>query len=111
MLALLNWFRPRYPGWSKLNTHEGVKVLFPDYPVRKCSTSESPLGKVNVTLYSGKLEDTTFSNILSIRDYEPSKVADAGDYFEDWKAEFKRTMEIYNIETNLIKESLIEGKV
>ncbi|HQR07889.1 MAG TPA: hypothetical protein PLN21_13760 [Gemmatales bacterium] len=110
MLALLNWFRPRHTGWSKLATHEGVKVLFPDYPTRKCSISESPLGKINVIHYSGKLQETTFSTILSIRDYQPSIQAEAEDYFQDWKDEFKRSMQVCNIEMFLIKESMVQGK-
>lgn len=110
MLALLNFFKPTHQNWQKIKTHEGVRLLFPEFPTRKCSQSESPLGTIHVTLYSGKLPESNFSAILSVRDYTPIKPAQAGDYFQEWKDEFNRTMELMGISTQLVREAHTDGK-
>lgn len=111
MLALLlNWFKPAYPHWKTLHTPESVRLLFPEFPTRKCSQSESPLGGIHVTLYSGKLPGTNFSAILSIRDYTLNQPATSHDLFNDWKGEFNRTMEMNGMQKKILREVHTELK-
>ena len=104
MLALLNWFRPSHHGWTKLTTLEGVTVLFPSNTFRKSSQANSPLGMMDVALYTGHLEKSNFSIILSIRDFVPGNDAKPEDYFQAWKDEFSQTMESYQIQKLLVTE-------
>ncbi len=109
MLALLNWFRPSHHGWTKLTTLEGVTVLYPNSTFRKSSQANSPLGLMDVTLYTGHLEKSNFSIILSIRDFVPGNPAKPEDYFQTWKDEFNQTMESYQIEKALVTERHFPG--
>lgn len=111
MLALLNWFKPAFDNWQRLRTPEGVGVLFPAFPARSCSQSQSPLGSIHVTTYSGKLPESCFTAILSIREYSSIKSCEADDYFFDWRDEFNRTMEITGIRHYLVKETRTDGKI
>lgn len=110
MLALLNWFGRSHQGWSKLTSLEGVKVLFPNNPLCKYSQADSPLGPMNVSLYSSRLENSRFSVILSVRDFMPGNTAQSEEYFEHWKNEFQQTMQAYQIQKTLVKQSLTPGQ-
>lgn len=109
MLALLNWFLPFHPGWSKLTTNEGVIVFFPNSTLRSRSQADSPLGLMDVALYTGFLENSNFSIMLSIRDFEPGNPAKPEDYFQVWKDEFNQLMEPSQIQTRLFTERRYPG--
>lgn len=104
MLALLNFFQRRHAGWKQLIVPERVKLLFPDCPMHKYSVSESPLGQINVSLYSASIPHSGFSTILCIRDYQSESLIEAKDLFKDWKREFVNTMEASGIQKHLVKE-------
>lgn len=110
MIALFGLFSRKHAGWTRLHTSEGIRVLFPVNPVRKLSDSQSPLGKINVALYSAGISGTNFSAILSIREYEPLWAATAADFFADWRAEFIGSMEQCGIDLKLLQEELPTGR-
>ncbi|MFT3880353.1 MAG: hypothetical protein QM703_11915 [Gemmatales bacterium] len=95
MLALLNWFRRSYPGWSSLTTLEGVTVLLQDNPKRKCSTTDNSFGRFTSTTYSSCSSTGTFSTMLTIRDYSPGQSVGSQERFASWKAEFNHAMQAY----------------
>lgn len=109
MIALFGLFNRKLAGWKKMTTAEGISLLFPLNPVRKPSQSETPIGKINVTLYSAGMPGTNFSAILSIRDFEPKWAATAADYFADWRAEFTRTMEVCQVDMKQCREEMHES--
>lgn len=110
MLALLNWFRRSYPGWSKLTTLEGVSVLFQENAKRTSSNTDNPYGRFTGTTYSASGSESTFSTMLIVRDYTPGQSVPSEERFTSWKAEFKHAMQVYEVSINLVKEQLIPGQ-
>ena len=110
MLALLTRFGRSFTGWTKLVTHEGVTVLFPEHPMRACSTSESPWGTMYCTMYRGQWKDSTASSILTIRDYDSATLLEPDQLFSGWKEEFKRAMNEHHLPLVRVKEKLSVDK-
>ncbi len=108
MLALLNWFRRSFPGWSRLMTLEGITVLLQENSKRKCSTTDNSFGRFTSTTYSSCSSAGTFSTMLTIRDYSPGQSEGSKERFANWKAEFNHAMEAYQISCHLIKEQLVK---
>lgn len=110
MLALLSLLFPGYRGWRKLHTSEGVRLLFPLSPARKTSESNTPLGPIQLTVYSARSKKTSFSAILSIRDFTASSEISPNDMIRSWRAEYDQNMQQAGVDTHLNQEEFLPGE-
>lgn len=110
MLALFSLFIPAYRGWKKLSTPEGVRLLFPHSPIRSHSASNTSLGPIQLTTYSAKSENSAFTTILSIRDFDNRTDLSPEDMINSWRMEYDQTMHQAGIDSVLKQEEYLPGK-
>lgn len=110
MLALFSLLSPAYRGWKKLHTPEGVRLLFTLFPVRSQSASNTPLGPIQLTTYSGKSENSAFTTILSIRDFADGNNLTPEEMISSWRMEYDQSMQLAGVDSVLKQEEFLPGK-